>query len=169
MKKLVLIGLVVGVMASLSGCAGLQQVNDSLANMHGAISRAETQSMQQSLQVGSGVGYSPTIMVTVPANVCDRAAFMDGARAGYATNWNMTAGEQANIFRMQARSSHSAAAKQNAALWANKQIAASADVYQPQADINATICHSTSYQEGYVQGQAASAKDVQAFQAREVH
>lgn len=168
MKKLVLSGLVVGVMASLSGCAGLQQVNDSLAKVNSALSGAGA----QSLQVGGGSGYSPTIMVTVPANVCDRAAFDAGARYGYVSSWNDMARQRATMFQLQASSSHSSAAKRNGAMWAGKQIGtaglASPASYEMQVGVGVVNCRYNSFTEGSSAGQEASLKDFQAMQAGEV-
>ncbi|PPT91428.1 hypothetical protein XthCFBP4691_07830 [Xanthomonas theicola] len=42
----------------------------------------------QSVMLGDGSGYSPTINVSIPAGTCDAQWFLQGYKGAYALDWN---------------------------------------------------------------------------------
>lgn len=81
MWKVVMIGLVV----ALTGCANMQEVNDSLKKINSTLSGTRTVEVSK---LGDGTGFQPVLRVEVPGEVCNQQAFMDGYKDNFVKYWN---------------------------------------------------------------------------------
>ena len=155
------------VAAALSGCAdlnkSLQSVNDSLKSLNGALAGAGS----SSLQVGDSSGYRPTINVAVPGNVCNSAAFQDGAMVGYVNSWNQLIHDRGTMWKLRVQAGGGTVAKNNAKLYANKAIGTAGlpleSNYQMQLGSTANNCNFNSFTQGKNAGINASMSDYNAI------
>jgi len=81
MWKVVMIGAVV----ALTGCANMQEVNDSLKKLNSTLSSARTVEVGK---LGDGTGFQPVLRVEIPGDVCNRQAFIDGYKDNFVKYWN---------------------------------------------------------------------------------
>ena len=168
MRKL----FVISALAALTGCASLQEVNDSLRKTNAALSGA---SSRQAGKLGDGSGYQPVLNIAVPGGVCHQQAFMDGFKDSYLLNWNQFVGTKVAHYTAETmKPNHSAAAKKNLALYQSRVIGAKkyighAMTYQLDASsLNANNCPYQSYQKGQSAGMNAVSADWKDLVAQEL-
>lgn len=98
------------VATNLSGCALALHEYQQLKN-------------QEPLSVGQTPGYRAQIAVTPPWDVCDKPAFLEGVKRGYADTWNQKVSDRVGYFRLRASNRPGdTGAKKNLAIYQNKVI-----------------------------------------------
>lgn len=177
MRKIFILGLAI----ALGGCASdMKNLNDSLRQVNATLAGRQQQAassplLQQSAsssllqqQIGAPGGYQPTITVTVPAGLCDRAAFDDGVRVGYITTWNQQVSNRSSLQQLQLRSAPKDSRNMaNAQLYKNKMISTAGlpqdSQYQMQVTVNADNCRYRGFSSGKVAGMNAADNEFKAL------
>ena len=163
--------LMLGVLVALTGCASdLKNLNDSLREANAALAgqKLPARSALAELQLGDAGGYRPSVTVNVPADVCDRAAYDDGVRAGYITSWNRLIGERSKAHQLQLQGKPKDSRYQsNVQLFKNKVIRASAlpqdTQYPMQFGVGADNCRYRGFVAGKATGTNAAVAEFQAL------
>lgn len=167
MRKLVLVGVVVSVLA---GCANLQDLNDSLKKTNAALSGATSRPVGQ---LGDGTGYQPVFNIDMPGGVCNQQAYVDGFKDAYILNWNQFVDTKISLFSAQSRNGVRTA-KQNLALYKSRVIGTKGylghqmDYKMNLSSFNADNCPYLSYTKGQNGGMEAVAADQKAIVAQEL-
>lgn len=159
MRKLVLIGLV----AALTGCASLEEVNDSLRKANSALSGANSRAIGQ---LGDGTGYQPPLNVAMPGGVCQQQAFIDGYKDAYLQSWNQRVSLKVMQYTAEAKKANaSPTASKNLALYQSHVIGAKGYVGHATkykldvSSFSADNCPYQSYQKGQSAGMDAVSGD----------
>lgn len=75
-----------GFVATLTGCANLQQLDSTLAQIknQAMVGNQVTGGATVPVgQLGDGTGYQPQFNISVPANACNQQAYLDVNRPGF--------------------------------------------------------------------------------------
>lgn len=161
--------LIVSAVAILAGCAGLQEVNESLKKTNAALAGARTVDIGK---LGDGTGYQPAITATMPRDVCNRQAFQDGYKDAYLTHWNQFVNDKIQRFTLENKTSKQGA-KQNLALYKGRLIGSKGymghqmDYQLNLSTINADQCPYNSYTKGQNEARDAVAREMKVLVAQE--
>lgn len=157
-KVLTVIGAVLVV--NLSGCALALHEYQQFKN-------------QEPLVVGQAPGYRAQFAVTPPWDVCDKPAFIEGVKKGYADTWNQKVSDRAGYYRLRA-SNHpgDGSAKKNLAIYQNKTISknglARISDYPLNMDGQNYSCTSySSFNAGMATGRTKATDDFEALKGAE--
>ncbi len=80
-----------GFVATLTGCANLQQLDSTLAQIKNQAMVGNQVTVGATVpvgQLGDGTGYQPQFNISVPANACNQQAYLDGFKDQYVSTWD---------------------------------------------------------------------------------
>lgn len=153
----------------LTGCAStLEDINGALRKVNGGQPATSAATKVPVGQLGNGRGYQPNLTASMPAGVCNQAAFLDGLKDTYAQNWQTFVDAKVATYRNLSQAKNAdPAAKKNLSLYQSHSIGMSGYIGRAALNGPGNSCLYQSYIQGQQVGFDLYGRDSKALQGQE--